>query len=87
MNDATPADALGGKGPPGETSWERLARLRALKSQLEAEITAKTPAVIVEARAAGVSNAQLASLWNVTQAWIYTIVPARPKDRGQKKTR
>lgn len=84
MDDETSTDSPGGQGPPGETSWARLARLRALKAQLEEEITTTTPAVIREARAAGVSNAELAELWNVTQAWIYTIVPARPKGPGTK---
>jgi hypothetical protein len=83
MSDDAAADRFGA-GPPGETSWARLARFRELRTWLDEEITAKTPAAIAESRAAGVSAAQLAELWKVTQAWIYTLVPARPKKSGGK---
>lgn len=64
---------------PGESSWARVARLRRLRAELDREITTDTPAAIVEAKAAGVKVAELAEMWGVTAAWIYTIAPARPK--------
>lgn len=87
MSDDAAAEPLGGAGPPDETSWARLARLRALKTRLEEEITAKTPGSIVEARAAGVGAAELAEMWKVTQAWIYTVAPVRAKKPGGKTKR
>jgi hypothetical protein len=70
---------------PGETSWDRIARLRKLRTRLDREITEGTPAAVVEGKAAGLKVAQLADMWNVTAAWIYTVAPARPKnDRSRK---
>ena len=75
-----PAQSAGSwPAEPGESSWDRLARLRQLRSDLDRVITAETPAVVAEAKAAGVKVPQLAELWGVTAAWVYTVAPARPK--------
>lgn len=80
MNDpARPSDADSWPAEPGESSWERLARLRRLRTELDRVITTETPAVVAEAKAAGVKVTELAEMWRVTAAWIYTVAPARPK--------
>ncbi len=71
---------------PDETSWDWIARLRQLREQLNREITKGTPTAVAEAKAAEVNVAQLAELWDVTAAWIYTVAPARPKDGQRRKT-
>lgn len=68
---------------PGERSWERIARKRRLRARLEREITEETPAAVDEAEDAGVRVAELARLWGVTEAWIYTVAPRRKRDRKQ----
>lgn len=64
---------------PGETAWERIARLRRLREQLDQAIANDTPDAVRAAKAAGVKVPELAELWRVTQAWIYTVAPARAK--------
>lgn len=64
-----------------ERSWETVARKRKVVEQLKKEISEETPQAIKDARNAGVSMQELAEMWGVTQAWIYTIVPAR-RGRG-----
>lgn len=64
-----------------ETSWEAVARKRKVVEQFKKEISEETPQAIEDARNAGVSMQDLAEMWGVTPAWIYTIVPAR-RGRG-----
>lgn len=64
-----------------ETSWEAVARKRRVAEQLKKEISEETPQAIEDARNASVSMQDLAEMWGVTPAWIYTIVPAR-RGRG-----
>lgn len=70
---------------PGETSWNRITRLRQLRARLDREITADTPAAVTEAKAAGLKVAELAQMWDVTAAWIYIVAPARPKGSGRSQ--
>ena len=70
---------------PGETSWDRITRLRQLRARLDREITADTPAAVAEAKAAGLKVTELAEMWDVTAAWIYTVAPARPKGSGRSR--
>jgi hypothetical protein len=70
---------------PGETSWDRITRLRQLRSRLDREITADTRAAVTDAKAAGLKVTELAKMWHVTAAWIYTVAPARPKGGGRSR--
>lgn len=60
-----------------ETSWQKLARKRQRRKQLDAEIARESAAAAYAARAAGVSTKQLADLWEVSETWIYTVAPVR----------
>jgi hypothetical protein len=83
MADTTaPTSEASWEAPPAETSWDRIARLRRLRNQLDKEIADATPDAVRAAKAAGIRVADLAALWDVTAAWIYTVAPARPKKPG-----
>ncbi|NUT54207.1 MAG: hypothetical protein HOV94_43990 [Saccharothrix sp.] len=80
-----PSDQVGSPNWPkleGETSWDRIARLRLWREQLDQVIAKDTPAAVRAARAAGVKVPQLAKLWQVSEPWIYTVAPARAKKNG-----
>ncbi len=66
---------------PGETSWDRITRMRQARARLEDEITKDTPVAVAEAKAAGLKVADLAEAWKVTAAWIYTVAPARGRNQ------
>lgn len=83
MGDPPERDTDSWPAKPGESSWERLARLRQRRAELDRVIPADTPAAVAEAKRAGVKVAELADLWGVTAAWIYTVAPARPKRSRQ----
>lgn len=69
---------------PEETSWEAITRKRRLRDQLEQEIMRDTPRAVADAKATGLKVADLAEMWGVTAAWIYTVAPARPKKSTQE---
>ncbi|MBW4722413.1 hypothetical protein [Saccharothrix obliqua] len=78
--------AVGGVEPDavpvaGETTWEALARKRRLRARLDKEIAEGNLQAILDSRAAGVSTEDLAQMWSVTKAWIYTIAPVRVSGR------
>lgn len=69
---------------PEETSWEAIARKRRLRDQLEHEIMRDTPQAVADAKATGLKVSDLADMWGVTAAWIYTVAPARSKKSTQE---
>jgi hypothetical protein len=62
-----------------QPSWEVVAAKRRLREQLDAEIGEDSRQAILDSRAADVPTAELAALWGVSEAWIYTIAPVRHK--------
>ncbi|MBN9748631.1 hypothetical protein DMP23_47480 [Amycolatopsis sp. A1MSW2902] len=63
----------------GETSWDRLTRLRQWRDELETVIQADMPAAAKEARRHGVRAADLARAWGVSVARISQVAPVRAK--------
>jgi hypothetical protein len=70
---------------PGEKSWEAITRKRELIRMLEAAVKRDSPRAVQDARAEPVSMPDLAAMWKVTVAWIYTVSPARSRKQGTRK--
>ncbi|ATY17245.1 hypothetical protein CU254_42425 (plasmid) [Amycolatopsis sp. AA4] len=63
----------------GESSWDRLTRLRRWRDELESVIQAEMPAAAKDARRHGVGAAELARAWGVSVARISQVAPVRTK--------
>lgn len=65
------------------SSWQVIAEKRRLREVLDEEIARDTRRAILDSREAGVPTAELAELWGVTVAWIYTKAPVRERKPGK----
>jgi len=72
-----PSGVLTWQAADGETSWAKVARLRRLRSELDAEIKRTQVRAVLDSRAAGVATTTLAMSWGVTDAMIYTLAPVK----------
>ncbi|MFE2755648.1 hypothetical protein ACFXGA_26975 [Actinosynnema sp. NPDC059335] len=76
-DDPMPSGVLAWQAAAHETSWERVARWRRLRAELDREIKRTQVAAILDSRAAGVATGELAAMWKVTNAMIYTLAPVK----------
>lgn len=76
-DDPMPSSLLAWQAADRETSWEQVARWRRLRAELDQEIKRTQVAAILESRTAGVPTGELAAMWKVTNAMIYTLAPVK----------
>lgn len=79
VDETNLTSVYGFAAPSGETAWERVGRLRTLRALLDDEIKRTQVQAILDSRSAEISAEDLASMWKVTKALIYTLAPVKSR--------